>query len=518
RPFLLADIGEGITECEILRWHVVPSQHVLTFDPLCEVQSDKASVEITSPWDGSVTELCVPEGAVVKVGGRLCVIEVEGEAGARTAQAEGAEHVQVKAPEPFPPAPAPAAEPAAPPPAPAPTPAAAAPRRPHPLDPSHPAPAPAPSPAGSQPSGESLALPSVRHFARSHGIDDLSPLAPGSGKSGRVERADVERYLASLALSGPAGAAGPAVGEGSARPAKEEEEGDTVLELGRTRYAMFRSMTQSLQIPHFGYSAQLDLTALHALLPQLNAHIPAPYRPTPAPTQPPAVCPGSIYKTVPAEVPGDPLEEYQKLTYLPLLMKGLAGAMMEWPLFRSTMSLPPASPGAGADAAAAAAGSGRPQLIVRPHADISLALSTPTGLYTPTIPAVDLLSPYALAGRIARLSRLGRQVPSALSPAEFNHGRGGTLAVSNVGAIGAGTTAHPLLVPGIGLAIVVLGRAKWVDEVDPAGGEHGAVRRRLKMDVSWAGDHRVVEGAEIAAFVEAWRAWVERPGRMLGAG
>ncbi|KZO92050.1 CoA-dependent acyltransferase [Calocera viscosa TUFC12733] len=503
RAFLLADIGEGITECEILKWHVLPQQQVQTFDPLCEVQSDKASVEITSPWEGRVVELCVKEGGVVRVGGRLCVLDVEGgEAGIGHEETSQKEHVKVYAPEPF--SPAPALEPApAPAPAPAPTPPPQA-RRPHPLDPSNPPPSRA-SPAAAAPvpdkDSTTLALPSVRHYARSLSVP-LS-LVPGSGKTGRITREDVDKYLSLQA---------PAAGTGTGSFAGPQGSGleiDTPVELGRTRYAMFRSMTLSLQIPHFGYSAQLDLTALSHLLPQLNAHIPAQYLPpAPLPSQPASVCPGAIYKTPPPAVQGDPLEQYSKLTFLPLLLKALAGAMLEWPLFRSTLQ--PSSGAAGGESAA------RPSLLVRPHADISLALSTPTGLYTPTLFSVDTLSPYALAGRIARLTRLGRQVPSALSPPDF--GRGGTLAVSNIGALGSGTVAHPLLVPGIGLAIVVLGRAKWVDEVDPSGGEFGEVRRRLKMDVSWAGDHRVVEGAEIAAFVEAWRGWVESPGRMIGAG
>jgi len=86
--------------------------------------------------------------------------------------------------------------------------------------------------------------------------------------------------------------------------------------------------------------------------------------------------------------------------------------------------------------------------------------------------------------------------------------------VSNVGAVGAGENASPVLVPGGGVAIVALGRAKWVWDVDrnPAG------ERRLKLNVSWSADHRVVEGAELAAFVECWRSYVEDPVRLIGEG
>ena len=90
--------------------------------------------------------------------------------------------------------------------------------------------------------------------------------------------------------------------------------------------------------------------------------------------------------------------------------------------------------------------------------------------------------------------------------------RGGTISVSNVGGIGAGDFASPVLVPGGGVAIVALGRAKWVWDVDRG---DGGGERRLKMGVSWSADHRVVEGAELAAFVECWRGYVEAPERLI---
>jgi len=172
--------------------------------------------------------------------------------------------------------------------------------------------------------------------------------------------------------------------------------------------------------------------------------------------------------------------------------------MMEWPLLRS--SITPSAPGS----------TSKPTLTIRPHADISIALSTPTGLYTPTIQNANGRSVYSLASKLKHLSALGRQVPSGLGVNEMPK-RGGTVTVSNVGAIGAGEFAAPVLVPGGGVAIVAVGRAKWVWDVDRrAEGE-----RRLKVGVSWSADHRVVEGAELAAFVECWRSWVENPQRLI---
>ena len=87
--------------------------------------------------------------------------------------------------------------------------------------------------------------------------------------------------------------------------------------------------------------------------------------------------------------------------------------------------------------------------------------------------------------------------------------------MSNIGSIGAGESAMPLLFPGGGVAIVALGRARWEWDVERCDGKG---ERRLRMGVSWSADHRVVEGAELAAFVETWRAYVERPERMIAEG
>jgi 2-oxoisovalerate dehydrogenase E2 component (dihydrolipoyl transacylase) len=179
--------------------------------------------------------------------------------------------------------------------------------------------------------------------------------------------------------------------------------------------------------------------------------------------------------------------------------------MLEWPLFRSSITPIPETPTPSSDSNI------KPTLTIRPHADISIALSTPTGLYTPTIINTDTYSVYALAARLAHLAHLGRQTPCALSPAEMPR-RGGTLTLSNVGAVGKGDFAAPVLVPGGGVAIVAVGRARWVWDVERA---DGVGERRLKVGVSWSADHRVVEGAELAAFVECWRGYVEVPERLI---
>lgn len=244
----------------------------------------------------------------------------------------------------------------------------------------------------------------------------------------------------------------------------------------------------------------LDITALHNILPVLNKHIPTQYLPEylrPAPSQ--SVNPSALYPAPTASSVAES-QQYTRLTYLPIFLKTLSKAMLEWPLFRS--SITPSS------------GESKPTLTIRPNADISIALSTPTGLYTPTLQSVNTQSIYALSSQLKLLSHLGRQTPCGLSPKEMPK-RGGTITVSNVGAIGQGDFASPVLVPGGGVAIVAIGRAKWVWDVDR---HDGKGERRLKVGVSWSGDHRVIEGAELAAFVESWRSYVEAPERLIGEG
>lgn len=200
---------------------VKPSTTVQSFDALCEVQSDKASVEITSPFDGTIKELLVNEGEVAKVGEGLCVIEVEGED-----QSEASEPTSASPP------PHPEQE------------ASQlqqlssgevnkghrtnfSSRKHHPLDPN--------APAGKESPANILATPSVRHYAREKGVD-LTHLVPGSGKGGRIEKKDIEAYLLAPATS----TASKSIQMQSDIVPKE----DIIVDLGRTRYGMWKAMVK----------------------------------------------------------------------------------------------------------------------------------------------------------------------------------------------------------------------------------------------------------------------------------
>jgi hypothetical protein len=96
KPFLLADIGEGITECQLIQWFVQPGARVEQFDKICEVQSDKASVEITSPFDGVIKKLHYEPDDMAITGKPLVDIDIEGEINEADAQQLGGEGGEAK--------------------------------------------------------------------------------------------------------------------------------------------------------------------------------------------------------------------------------------------------------------------------------------------------------------------------------------------------------------------------------------------------------------------------------------
>src|SRR5215218_6190925 len=88
REFKLPDVGEGLTEGEILQWLVAVGDTVTVNQPLCEVETAKAAVELPSPYAGTVTELLFEAGTMVDVGAPIITIDTGGGAPAPVAEAE----------------------------------------------------------------------------------------------------------------------------------------------------------------------------------------------------------------------------------------------------------------------------------------------------------------------------------------------------------------------------------------------------------------------------------------------
>ncbi|MBO1013692.1 2-oxo acid dehydrogenase subunit E2 [Achromobacter sp. SD115] len=251
----MPDIGEGIAEVELVAWHVKIGDMVAEDQPLADVMTDKATVEIPAPVVGRVVALGGDVGQVMAVGGELIRLEVEGEGNLKP----GADAAPAKA------AAAPAAtQPVAAAPAPQPAPApkaaaeAAAPVKPSAQSPAQPA-RQAPAAVARQPGDKPLASPAVRKRAWDLGIE--LRYVQGSGPAGRILHEDLDAYLQGQ------GAGAQARG-GVAYAERNDEENVPVIGLRRK---IAQKMAESKRrIPHFSYVEEIDVTELEELRASLN--------------------------------------------------------------------------------------------------------------------------------------------------------------------------------------------------------------------------------------------------------
>ena len=238
----MPDLGEGITEVELVAWHVKPGDSVAEDQVLADVMTDKATVEIPSPVVGKVLALGGEVGQVLAVGAELIRIEVEGGGAVSDVPASVATPPQAAAPA-MPTAPAPrAASTPAPFAAPAAAPRAAAPTR----------------KTGDKP----IASPAVRRRAWEVGID--LPQVAATGAGGRIMQDDLDAHIAAHGATHAAGR--PA----EVRPAQRDGE-EQVPVLGLRRRIAQKMQESKRRIPHFTYVEEVDVTEVEALRARLNA-------------------------------------------------------------------------------------------------------------------------------------------------------------------------------------------------------------------------------------------------------
>ncbi|KVO72872.1 branched-chain alpha-keto acid dehydrogenase subunit E2 [Burkholderia ubonensis] len=239
----MPDIGEGIAEVELVAWHVEIGQTIKEDQPLADVMTDKAAVEIPSPVSGKVLALGDRIGEMMAVGSELIRLEVEGEGnlkpGADVREAAVAEAAAVAAP-----AAAPSADAAHP--------ASRAPAEPRRAE--HAAPPRAALAPGERP----LASPAVRQRAWDMGIE--LRYVRGTGEAGRILHADLDAY----ARTGSRAGAQPARGY-------DERTDETEVPVIGLRRAIARKMQEAKRrIPHFSYVEEIDVTELETLRAELN--------------------------------------------------------------------------------------------------------------------------------------------------------------------------------------------------------------------------------------------------------
>ncbi|HEX7055996.1 MAG TPA: dihydrolipoamide acetyltransferase family protein [Bacilli bacterium] len=374
--FKLPDVGEGMHEGEIVKWHVKPGDTIDEDQVLLEVQNDKAVVELPTPVKGVVKEIKVPEGTVTTVGSVLAVIDAEG---ALPAAAGGGQAAEAAPAEPVPAASAPAQQAAPPQPAPAIPPAAAVP----------PAAAPAPAAlnaAGKRDGREVLATPSVRKLAREKGIDLASVI--GTGKHGQVTREDILNYQPNAAAAAaqaeqaaPSAQAPQAAQAPAAAAPQETFAAEERVPFKGIRKVIAAAMVKSVYTaPHVTVMDEVDVTRLVEFREKMK-----------------------------------PLAEQRgvKLTYLPFIVKALIAAARKFPVINASLD--------------EEAG----EIVYKKNYHIGIATDTDNGLIVPVVKDADRKNLWTIANEIRDLAARGRD--GKLAPQEL---KGSTISITNIGSAG----------------------------------------------------------------------------------
>ena len=233
--FNLPDIGEGIAEAEIVAWHIKPGDVIKEDQPIADVMTDKATVEMESPVSGKVLAIAGEAGDVIAIGSMLMEVEVEGDAPAEQVAAEPAKAAPQPEPEP----------------------------EPAPIVKEVPVEAPKvadPAPLNAEPSAKAAkitASPAVRARARDLGVD----LASVKNVGGHVRHADLDAYLS---YSG---------GQGYLAPGASRKRPDEPIKVIGMRRRIAENMQASKRhIPHFTYVDEIDVTAIEAVRADMNAN------------------------------------------------------------------------------------------------------------------------------------------------------------------------------------------------------------------------------------------------------
>jgi len=421
--FKLPDIGEGIAEGEIVKWLVKEGDTVAEHQPVVEVMTDKATVEIPAPAAGVIAALKIKAGQVVPIGTVLFDLATTAGTHAPAAQA-----------------PALAAAPVA---------------------------AAAPAAAARGGNGHVRAVPSARRVARELSVD--LGAVPGSGRGGIVRRADVEAFAtrapaapvaqpaaqpAALAPT-PAPKATPAPVKPSFAPVSVPAgTRETRTPFRGVRRKIAEAMSRSMATAaHFTVVEELDVTELVKLRETAKAL-------------------GA--------------EQGVKVTYMPFIMKATALALARHPELNGMLD------------------EKSQELVHFAYVNLGIATDTPNGLIVPVIREVQSKGILQLASELsdmAERTRSGKVRPDELS--------GGTFTITNAGNIG-GILATPIInFPEIGI-LGVHRIVKRPGVVETPQGDKIEVRQYMNLSASV--DHRLADGANAARFLVTMKRLLENPG------
>jgi len=456
KEFPLPDLGEGLTEGEILKWLVAEGDMITLNQPIVEVETAKAAVEIPAKWAGKVARIFHGEGETIEVGTPIIAIDTDPTAGdlpepsaeslaaVEVAPAEGmVEPGLIGGPAPGgrtavlvgygPKAGAATRRPRIQTPAVVAVPAATS--TPAPV---RPAPAPAPSPVPAEPvrgGGETLAKPPVRKLARDLGVD-LTALV-GSGPSGSITRDDV-MAAQNGTVSAPTA---PSFG-----PDREQR----VPVKGVRKLTAENMVASAFTAPHVTEFLTVDMTRSVRLLERLRE-----------------------------------LPDWRGVRVTPLLLvvRAVLLAVKRHPMINSSWA--------------------DDSIVIKEYVNLGVAAATPRGLVVPNIKDAGRLSLRELADALTALVATAKD--GRTSPADMT---GGTFTITNVGVFGV-DTGTPILPPGE-TAILAFGAVRempWVHK--------GRVRVRQVTTLGLSFDHRVVDGELGSLFLRDVGAFLSDPGAAL---
>ena len=441
--FILPDIGEGIVECEIVKWNVAEGDEIEEDQAVVEVMTDKAVVEIPAKNAGTVHRLYYAQGDIAKVHSALFALEVAGEVtttsgtddespsannSASSVASQSSVNTQTNGSS----------------------------QQSAQIAPSKFSDGEYEPPIAIE--GKVLASPAVRRVAREKNID-LSTVE-GSGKKGRILKSDVLNLQHSNVDTSSQNTSSSAPSSSTAEQGDSNSTSTVLKGSVRTekvrgiQAAMAKQMSASVYtIPHFTVSDELVMDNLMSLRKLLKPEFEA--------------------KNV-------------KLSFMPFFVKAMSLALNEFPVVNSQLNEDATEISYFAD-----------------H-NIGFAVDSKIGLLVPNIKRVQDLSLLDIAVQmqdIIEQARAGRVAGE--------HLKGGTISISNIGAIG-GITATPVINKPEA-AIVALGKTQKLPRFD----DEGNVSAQNIMAVNWSGDHRIIDGATMVRFNNLWMSYLTQPEKML---
>lgn len=457
--FRVPDLGENVDSGDIVNVMVKEGEEIQADQNVMEIETGKAVVELPCPFAGRITKVHVKKGSKVKVGDPLLTVE---NSKAPSAAKPAASAPAAKAPEKQPekkaqkpePEPAETEAAAAPEAAPARAPAAAKNSKPAAAKPqlkSKPA-AVATAPEKKPATKTPPAGPSTRRLARELGVD--LALVTGTGPHGRITEEDVKAAVRENVTAAPRTAA--AVAAALPDGVDEKDNWGLVRRQAMTgiRRAIALNMARSTStIPHVTNFDDADITELERIRK------------------------GGLADYVGTEI---------KLTMMAFVMKACAQALKLHPLLNASVDME------------------KEEVIYKHYVSIGVAVDTERGLVVPVIRDVDQMSIPRIAQALTTVTEQARAAQFTL-----NDLKGATFTISNLGAVG-GIYSTPIINPPE-VAVLLVGRSRKL----PIVGEGDKIDIRLMMPLSLSYDHRVVDGATAARFLNEVINYLKVPGRLL---